>query len=203
MTRSIGGTWTPLVVATLFAFALSSLSIVANAQATTMTDDLGNVILATIVTDAEGDPSETLLVSTLTPAVTTTSSTTTTAATTTTTTAADEGVGQPAVVATPSSRCTTAGCPVQPTVYTQNGVVMTWTATTPTTPIPTWTSSGNIEPASAYITTISTAKGLKNAAGGSLVAPRNPFKFRLDSNDWTVVTFVAIVAGLVGTVAVL
>ncbi|GAA6023322.1 hypothetical protein JCM11491_006894, partial [Sporobolomyces phaffii] len=147
------------LVPTLLALSAAFSFSLVRAQATTMTDDLGNIILATIVTDAEGDPSETLLVSTLTPVASLTATTTTTSARTTTTTTPvaatttttdpNEGVGQPAVVATPASRCTTAGCPVQPTVYTQNGVVMTWTATTPTTPIPTWTSSGNVQPASA------------------------------------------------------
>ncbi|GAA5990307.1 hypothetical protein JCM5350_002088 [Sporobolomyces pararoseus] len=192
----------PISTFLAFSATLFSLSVV-KGQATTMTDDTGNIILATIVTDAEGDPSETLLVSTLTPveSLTTATSTTTTARTTATTTTTDpqENLGQPAVVQTPSSRCTTPGCPVPATVYTQNGVVMTWTATTPTTPIPTWTSSGNVQPASAYITTISTAKGLKGAAASSW--GRNPFRF--ERGDWTVMASVAVVGGLVGAVAVL
>ncbi|GAA5943375.1 uncharacterized protein JCM15063_002929 [Sporobolomyces koalae] len=183
------------------AWSTLSLASLVRSQATTMTDGAGNVILATIVTDADGDPSETLLVSTLTAATAlTTATTATTTAATTTTTALNEGVGQPAVVGAPASRCTTAGCPVQPTVYTQNGVVMTWSATGGlTTPIPTWTSSGNIEAASAYITTISTAKGLKGAAGPSF---RNPFSLA-SAGDWTIMASVAVVGGLVGAVAVL
>ncbi|GAA6060855.1 hypothetical protein JCM10212_006235 [Sporobolomyces blumeae] len=189
------------VVALLLASPAALL--LARAQDVTLTDADGNVILATVVTDANGDPSETLLVETLTPAdevttTTTAATTTTTAAATTTTT--DEAVGQPAVVATPQSRCTTAGCPVDPTTYVQNGVTMTWTATTPTTPIPTWTSSGNIVAASAYITTVSTAKGL--AAGGSPNF-RIPLVSSVALGDWGVVGGVAFVAGLVGAVAVL
>ncbi|GAA5902509.1 uncharacterized protein JCM6883_001429 [Sporobolomyces salmoneus] len=195
-------------ISTFLTLLIASISVaVVNGQATTMADELGNIILATIVTDVDGDPSETLLVSTLTPVdeITATSpSTRTTAATTTATTTAttatdpDTNVGAPAVVGAPVSRCTDATCVPPPTVYTQNGVVMTWTATTPTTPIPTWTSSGNVQPASAYITTISTAKGL---GAGSLSWGRNPFRF--EQGDWTVMASVAVVGGLVGAVAVL
>ncbi|GAA5873043.1 hypothetical protein JCM1840_007307 [Sporobolomyces johnsonii] len=158
------------------------------AQLTTITDDAGDTIAASIVTDADGDPSETVVISTISSATTT--------ATTATTATTTEAVGQPAVVGQPVSSCTTAGCPVEPTTYTQNGVIVTWTATTPTTPIPTWTSSGGIQQLASYITTVSSASGLSGAAPA--------FRIPLGTlGDWGVMAGVAVVGGLVGAVAVL
>ncbi|TNY20116.1 hypothetical protein DMC30DRAFT_271846 [Rhodotorula diobovata] len=156
----------PWRLAALVALAALVCS-VARAQEELQLDDAGNTIAVSIVTDANGDPLQTLVLSTLTtdapvaeettttttadvadpvaddtPTETTTLPTTTAAATTTE--AGPVDVGQPGNVLTPASRCTTAGCPVAPTTYTQGGVIVTWYATTPATPQPQVTSSGVI-----------------------------------------------------------
>ncbi|GAA5936684.1 hypothetical protein JCM1841_000224 [Sporobolomyces salmonicolor] len=95
------------------------------AQQTTLTDpDSGATAVASIGTDADGDPSSTVTLSTLTGGFASTASATATASDTT----------------------------VYPT-YTNSGSIATFWATTPTTPVPTWTSSGAIEAATASVYT--------------------------------------------------
>ncbi|GAA5977258.1 hypothetical protein JCM11641_003893 [Rhodosporidiobolus odoratus] len=191
------------------------VAVAVKAQLETVVDaDSGATVVISVATDADGDPSATSILSTLTdaaaadPAAATTTSSTTTAAVaaTTDTTAADDddtetAVGQPAqVVGQPASRCTTAGCPVKPTTYTQNGVIATWTATTPATPIPTWTSSGQVLQAASYITSVSSATG--RSGGSSRFASSSFFPFGT-AGDWGIMAAVAVVGGMVGAVAVL
>lgn len=83
----------------------------------------GNTVVVSVITDADGDPSVTRTLSTVTTIPTTATTTTTADAAEDT---INDNVGQPAVVGVPASLCTTAGCPVKPTTYTQNGVLMTW-----------------------------------------------------------------------------
>ncbi|GAA5884075.1 hypothetical protein JCM6882_002127 [Rhodosporidiobolus microsporus] len=201
----------------LLLLALSALTVVC-AQLETVEDTLGNTIIQSVVTDVNGDPLQTLILSTLTAdaaAVTppvadpateteTETSTTDTATATATDTEVEVGVGQPAVVQQPAATCTTEGCPPRPTTYTLNGVITTWYATTPETPVPTWTSSGQIVNIANYIT--STASG---SGSGATRLPGNGASSRYSSlslgtaGDWGIMAGVAIVGGLVGAVAVL
>ncbi|BGP35794.1 hypothetical protein JCM10296v2_007646 [Rhodotorula toruloides] len=185
-------------------------AVAVTAQLETVVDALsGNTVVVSIVTDAAGDPLQTLILSTVTdPAVaaedtataTTTSTTTTAAAVNNPGAGGVQGVGQPANVLTPAATCTTEGCPPMPTTYTQNGAIVTWYATTPATPIPTWTSSGQIESAAKYISTVSSAQGGRaNSGAGS----RFSFIPIGTSGDWGIMVGAAIVGGLVGAVAVL
>ncbi|GAA6056211.1 hypothetical protein JCM3770_002089, partial [Rhodotorula araucariae] len=150
----------PLRLAALAAL-VALLCALVTAQEELQLDDAGNTIAVSIVTDAAGDPLQTLVLSTLAtdaaaaaetdtatdPAVTVTTALTTASTTATTaavTTDPLQNVGAPAQVLTPASRCTTAGCPVLPTTYTQDGLIVTWFATTPATPVPQVTSSGAV-----------------------------------------------------------
>ncbi|KAK4331068.1 hypothetical protein RTBOTA2_006537 [Rhodotorula toruloides] len=83
-----------------------------------------------------------------------------------------------------------------PTTYTQNGAIVTWYATTPATPIPTWTSSGQIE----NISTVSSAQGGRANSGAGSRFSSIPIG---TSGDWGIMFGAAIVGGLVGAVAVL
>ncbi|KAM0749692.1 hypothetical protein T439DRAFT_326569 [Meredithblackwellia eburnea MCA 4105] len=149
---------------------LLNLAIVALAQRSTYTDAAGNEILVSLTTS--GRTTRTSTISTI-------------------LTAPDQA--NPQVVAQPASTCTTAGCPVAPTTYTQNGVIVTFIPTTPTTPVPTWSASGSIIGISQYITTTYTA---------SLISSAHPNPLRMLS-DWTVMTFVGVVGGLIGAAIVL
>ncbi|BGP03910.1 hypothetical protein NBRC10513v2_007651 [Rhodotorula toruloides] len=189
-------------------------AVAATAQLETVVDAIsGNTVVVSIVTDAAGDPLQTLILSTVTDpaavaedtATATTTSTTTTAATTAAAVnnpgaGGVQGVGQPANVLTPAATCTTEGCPPMPTTYTQNGAIVTWYATTPATPIPTWTSSGQIESAAKYISTVSSAQGGRANSGAGSRFSSIPIG---TSGDWGIMFGAAIVGGLVGAVAVL
>ncbi|GAA6011190.1 hypothetical protein JCM10207_005533 [Rhodosporidiobolus poonsookiae] len=199
------------------AVALLGLLAAVHAQLATVIDaGSGNTVVVSIATDVDGDPIATAIVSTLTPVAddaaaeetpadadaADTAMATDTATATSTTATEQANLGQPAVVQQPASRCTTAGCPVAPTTYTQNGAIVTWFATTPATPIPTWTSSGEILQAGNYITsTASGATGRATGAGnGSSSRHSLPFSSR---TDWGIALGVALVGGMVGAVAVL
>ncbi|ORY82890.1 hypothetical protein BCR35DRAFT_303511 [Leucosporidium creatinivorum] len=163
------------------------------AQRTTFLDDNGYTVVASVQTDAEGDPTDTTTLIHI---------TTGAAATTATTT------GNLEVVAQPAETCTTAGCPVDPTTYTQattiggavTSVIVTWTATTPTTPIPTWTSSGKVLSAAQYMTTTVTASGLSRISSGALSSfPSSGGVVE----RWMGVGLTVVVGGLLGAVVVL
>ncbi|BGP28017.1 hypothetical protein Rt10032_c14g5354 [Rhodotorula toruloides] len=185
-------------------------AVAVTAQLETVVDaNSGNTVVVSIVTDAAGDPLQTLVLSTVAdPAAAVTDTATATTTSTTTTAAAVnnpgaggvQGVGQPANVLTPQATCTTEGCPPMPTTYTQNGVIVTWYATTPTTPIPTWTSSGQIESVANYISTVSSAQGGRANSGAG---PRFSSFSTGTTGDWGIMVGAAIVGGLVGAVAVL
>ncbi|BGP52113.1 hypothetical protein JCM10450v2_008084 [Rhodotorula kratochvilovae] len=97
----------------------------ASAQETTVTDqDSGLTFGVSLATDAAGDTATKVL-----SAIRATETTTATG----TDTASD----------TASSGDTTSY-----TTYTENGSVLTWYATTPTTPVPSW-STGSVEAATA------------------------------------------------------
>ncbi|BGP20648.1 hypothetical protein JCM10213_007184 [Rhodosporidiobolus nylandii] len=181
--------------------ALLALAAGVSAQLATVVDaGSGETVVISVATDADGDPSATAILSTLTDAAAAAETTTATTATTETTDdVAPTAVGQPAVVQQPASTCTTAGCPVKPTTYTQNGVIVTWTATTPTTPIPSATSSGQILNIASYITSVSSATG-RSGAGSRFSSSFLPFG---TAGDWGIMAGVAVVGGMVGAVAVL
>ncbi|GAA5937376.1 hypothetical protein JCM3775_006595 [Rhodotorula graminis] len=218
-------------LARLAALLALACALAARAQDSLQLDDLGNTVVVSVVTDAAGAPLDTTILSTLTTATdaadtatdtdtaaaaatetteTTTTPTTTAAATETTT--EPNNLGQPAQVITPASRCTTAGCPVAPTTYTANGAIVTWYATTPATPIPQVTSSGQIVGVGSYISSVSTATG--NPGGAAATPGVNPNSNKALSGapssrwggnrgDWALAAGVALVGGLVGVVAVL
>ncbi|KAL8280515.1 hypothetical protein RQP46_007163 [Phenoliferia psychrophenolica] len=160
-------------------FSLSALLLVAPAvaQEATTTNAAGGVYEVSYITNARGATTATSTLLTISTAPT------------------QAQGGNVAVNGAATSLCTTAGCPIAPTVYTQSGVVVTWTATTPTTPIPTWSSSGSVLGISQYITTTMTASGLVAGAarGGSF-----PFV-----SDRGVMGLVALVGGLVGAAVLL
>ncbi|KWU45239.1 hypothetical protein RHOSPDRAFT_33184 [Rhodotorula sp. JG-1b] len=207
----------PIVVA-MFAprshFAALLLAVLAavsvQAQLETTVDDLsGNTVVVSVATDADGDPSltRTLLILTDTETSTSLSTATTTSlstATTATTTAnpATENLGAPAQVLTPQSTCTTAGCPVNPTTYTQNGVIVTWYATTPAIVTPTAWSSGGVQAPSAYAASITTQSAyqaqVQSAKSGA--GSRYPLA---SVGEWSIMLGVTVVGGLVGAVALL
>ncbi|GAA5836392.1 hypothetical protein JCM11251_001480 [Rhodosporidiobolus azoricus] len=206
----------------LFALAVLSAATVVRAQEQTVVDALGNTVIQSIETNALGVPIDTLILETLTPAVAdpaaetsdvedpaATATTPTEIATTPTETATTEEEADTTQgnVLQPAATCTTEGCPPRPTTYTYNGVITTWYATTPETPIPTWTSSGQILNVASYITT--TASGAGSGSGGGGRAPGNGASSRFSSfgfgtaGDWGIMAGVAVVGGLVGAVAVL
>ncbi|GAA5842748.1 hypothetical protein JCM9279_003972 [Rhodotorula babjevae] len=211
-----------LALARLRLAALLALvcALAARAQDSLQLDDLGNTVVVSVVTDAAGVALDTTILSTLTTATdaldtatettaTTTLPTTTTAAAVAETTTEPNNLGQPAQVITPASRCTTAGCPVLPTTFTQNGAIVTWFATTPATPIPQVTSSGQILGVGSYISSVSPATGkaaaaatpgVNNAQSGAARSVRLGWGNR---GDWALAGGVALVGGLVGAVAVL
>ncbi|GJN94190.1 hypothetical protein Rhopal_007264-T1 [Rhodotorula paludigena] len=106
---------------------------------------------------------------------------------------------QPGNVIAPASTCTTAGCPVAPTTYTQNGAIVTWYATGPVTATPQTWSTGAIQSAADYISTVSTATG--RPPGNA--APARFSALLPAGGDWGIMAGVAVVGGLVGAVAVL
>ncbi|GAA6041400.1 hypothetical protein JCM8097_005227 [Rhodosporidiobolus ruineniae] len=194
------------------AVLLLAFASVARAQLATVVDaDSGNTVVVSIATDIDGDPTDTLILSTLTDAAAAADTATETTTSTTDAAAATDpvqGVGQPAVVAQPVSQCTTEGCPPRPTTYTNNGAIVTWYATTPVTPIPTFSTGSGVLNVASYITSVSTANGQAAAAAatGQLSgASRGAGSFLPfgTMGDWGVMAGVAVVGGLVGAVAVL
>ncbi|BGO96069.1 hypothetical protein NBRC10512_006013 [Rhodotorula toruloides] len=193
-----------------FASVFLAAAVAVTAQLETVVDAIsGNTVVVSIVTDAAGDPLQTLILSFVTdPAAavadtvtaTTTSSTTTAAAVNNPGAGGVQGVGQPANVLTPAATCTTEGCPPMPTTYTQNGAIVTWYATTPATPIPTWTSSGQIESAAKYISTVSSGQGGRAISGAGSRFSSFPIG---TTGDWGIMFGAAVIGGLVGAVAVL
>ncbi|GAA5895681.1 hypothetical protein JCM8208_005297 [Rhodotorula glutinis] len=208
----------------LAALLALSCALTAHAQDSLQLDDLGNTVVVSVVTDAAGAALDTTILSTLTTATdalaatdtatdaaaTATDTTETTMLPTTTTAAAEtttepNNLGQPAQVITPASRCTTAGCPVLPTTYTVSGAIVTWFATTPATPIPQVTSSGQIVGVGSYISSVSTATGKAAAATPGVSNAQSGARSSRwgNSGDWALAGGVALVGGLVGAVAVL
>ncbi|KAK4056391.1 hypothetical protein OIO90_002534 [Microbotryomycetes sp. JL221] len=183
-----------LVLATVLALGV-------NAQRTTYFDeDAGETVVASVQTDADGDPTGTRTLIRLTGA-------------------ADDDAAAPATTTVQNNgqdfnyaTCTTEGCPVEPTTYTQvttiagqeSSMLYTWYATTPITPVPSDISTGSIMAASNYITTY--ASGVSPAAAGNRINQRSaasPAIVAFADQAWVMAGAVAIVGGLVGAAAVL
>lgn len=123
---------------------------------------------------------------------------------------------RPLCLALTRALATAAGCVPRPTTYTQSGEIMTWVslqpsqdalhrfqqmltlawgvqyATTPTTPVPSWTSSGSVLGISDYISTTLTAsfQGSAQRASGDWLSLAMPLAS-------------IVVAGMLGAVVVL
>ncbi|TNY20119.1 hypothetical protein DMC30DRAFT_398701 [Rhodotorula diobovata] len=120
-------------------FVLALCLTQARAQETTYTDDQsGLTLVGSVTTDAAGSPTTRVLSTASAPTATATSATTTATASDTT----------------------------SYTIYTENSSLVTWYASTPTTPVPSW-STGSIEAAAAYFSTLSaeaSSSGIGNSA---------------------------------------
>ncbi|GAA5982786.1 hypothetical protein JCM10908_006789 [Rhodotorula pacifica] len=182
---------TALLVALLAAVSVQ-------AQRETSVDDLsGNTVIVSVATDVNGDPIQTQTLSILTATTTATS-----LSTATTANPATQNLGAPAQVLTPQSTCTTAGCPVNPTTYTQNGVIVTWYATTPAVVTPTAWSSGNVQAPSAYAASITTQSAYRAQVSSALSGAGARFPLA-SAGEWSIMLGVTVVGGLVGAVALL
>ncbi|KAK4051568.1 hypothetical protein OIV83_002708 [Microbotryomycetes sp. JL201] len=176
--------------------AVGLVATAAQAQRTTSYDpDEDMTVVASVATDADGDPTSTRTLLRLTGAV----------ATPTQTTVQNNGQDFD------HSTCTTAGCPVAPTTYTQvttiagqeSSMLFTWTATTPITPTPSAWSTGSILAASNYITTY--ASGVSTPAGKRINqrSAAAPAVVTLADRAWVVAGAIAVLGGFVGAAAVL
>ncbi|KAM0789767.1 hypothetical protein ACM66B_006620 [Microbotryomycetes sp. NB124-2] len=179
--------------------AVAIVATAAQAQRTTYYDpDAEETVVASVATDADGDPTSTRTLIRLTGADDT-------VATPTQTTVQNNGQDFD------YTTCTTAGCPVAPTTYTQvttiagqeSSMLYTWYATTPITPVPSVWSTGSILAASNYITTY--ASGVSAPAGNRISqrSAASPALVAFADRTWFAAGAVAVIGGLVGAAAVL